>query len=134
MELAVDLGVGQFGQFMRQTMLMVKPGVLAPASDYWFSKKERKLPVKLEPRLRQDSVVIQLPAGFVVDEIPDPVTIESPYGAYHASWKTANDSVTFEQSLEVKETRATPAEYAKVKDFFDKVLAGESAPVILLKH
>ncbi len=134
MELAVDLGVGQFGQFMRQTMLMVKPGVLAPASEYWFSKKERKLPVKLEPRLRQDSVVIQLPAGFVVDEIPEPVTIESPYGVYHASWKIAGNSVTFEQSLEVKETRATPAEYAKVKDFFDKVLAGESAPVILLKH
>jgi Domain of Unknown Function with PDB structure (DUF3857)/Transglutaminase-like superfamily len=134
MELALDLGVGQFGQSMRQTMLVVKPGVLAPVSDYWFSKKERKLPVKLEPRLRKDSVAIQLPSGFVVDEIPDPVTIESPYGAYHASWKTADDSVTFEQSLEVKDTRAAPAEYPEVKDFFDKVLAGESAPVILLKH
>ncbi len=139
MELGVDLGVGQFGQFMQQKMLMVKPGVLAPDTDYVFSNMERKLPVRLESRLRQDSVVIQLPAGFVVDEIPEPVKIDSPYGVYHASWKTgdeknSNPSVTFEQSLEVKEVIATPAEYTKIKDFFDRVLGSQSAPVILLKH
>ncbi len=134
MELTVDLGVGQFGQFMQQKMLVLKPGVLAPDTDYMFSNKERKLPVRLESRLRQDSVVIQLPAGFAIDEIPDPIEIESPYGIYHASWKTNNSTVTFEQSLEIKETRAAPAEYAKVKDFFDRVLGGQSAPVVLLKH
>ena len=139
MELAVDLGVGQFGQFMQQKMLVVKPGVLAPDSDYVFSTKERKLPVKLESRLRQDSVVIQLPAGFAIDEIPDAIEVESPYGVYHASWKinggkSSNNSVTFEQSLEIKTTVAAPSDYAKVKDFFDKVLAGQSAPVVLLKQ
>jgi hypothetical protein len=134
MELAVDLGVGQFGQFMQQKMLVLKPGVLAPDTDYVFSNKERKLPVRLKSHLRQDSVVIQLPAGFAIDELPDPIEIESPYGVYRASWKTRDGSVTFEQSLEIKETLAAPAEYAKVKDFFDKVLGGQSEPVILLKH
>jgi hypothetical protein len=134
MDLAVDFGVGRFGQFMQEKMLVVKPGVLAPDADYIFSNKERKLPVRLESRLRHDSVVIQLPAGFAVDEIPDPIEIDSPYGVYHATWKTADGTVTFEQSLEIKTTLAPAAEYAKVKDFFDKVLAGETAPVILLKH
>jgi transglutaminase-like putative cysteine protease len=139
MDLAVDLGVSQFGQFMQQKMLILKPGVLTPDTDYVFSNKERKLPVRLESRLRQDSVVIQLPAGFAVDELPEPIEIDSPYGVYHASWKvssekTNNHSVTFEQSLEIKETLAAPGEYTKVKDFFDKVLGGQSAPVILLKH
>jgi hypothetical protein len=134
MELAVDLGVGQFGQFMQQKMLVLKPGVLAPDAEYVFSNKERKLPVRLESRLRQDSVVIQLPAGFSIDEIPDPIEIDSPYGVYRASWKIADQSVTFEQSLEIKDTLAAPNEYAKVKDFFDKVLGGQSAPVVLLKH
>jgi hypothetical protein len=134
MDLAVDLGVGQFGQLMQQKMLVLKPGVLAPDTDYVFSNQERKLPVRLESRLRHDSVVIQLPAGFAVDEVPDPIEIDSPYGVYHASWKTSDGSVTFEQSLEIKDTLAAAAEYAKVKDFFDKVLGGQSAPVILLKH
>jgi transglutaminase-like putative cysteine protease len=134
MELAVDVGVAQFGQFMQQKMLIVKPGALAPDSDYVFANKERKLPVKLESRLRQDSVAIQLPAGFAIDELPEPVEIDSPYGSYHASWKTGDGSVSFEQSLEIKETVAEPSEYAKVKDFFDRVQGGQIAPVVLLKH
>jgi hypothetical protein len=138
MELAVDLGVVRFGQIMQEKMLVLKPGVLAPDTDYVFSNQERKLPVRLESRLRQDSVVIQLPAGFAIDEIPEPIAIDSPYGVYHASWKTNseqnNQSVTFEQSLEIKQTLAAPADYAKVRDFFDKVLGGQGAPVILLKH
>jgi hypothetical protein len=104
-----------------------------------FSNKERKLPVRLESRLRRDSVVIQLPAGFAIDELPEPIEIDSPYGVYHASWKiggekASNSSVTFEQSLEIKDTLAAPGEYPKVKDFFDKVLGGQSAPVVLLKR
>jgi hypothetical protein len=134
MDLTVDIGVRQFGQFMQQKMLMVKPGVLAPAAEYIFANKERKLPVRLESGLRKDSVVIQLPDGFKVDEIPDPVEIVGPYGTYRASWKTADGKVTFEQSLEIKDALAAPPEYPKVKDFFDQVLAGQSAPVILLKQ
>ncbi|HTW66546.1 MAG TPA: DUF3857 domain-containing protein [Bryobacteraceae bacterium] len=134
MELAVDLGVGQFGQFMQQKMLIVKPGVLTPDTDYVFANKLRKLPVRLESRLRKDSVVIQLPPGFAVDEIPDPVKIESPYGVYRASWKASNGSVTFEQSLEIKQTLAAAPQYAQVKEFFDQVLGGQNEPVILLKH
>jgi len=134
MDLAVDVTVGKFGQIMQEKLLIVKPGVLTPDSDYSFANKERKLPVRLESRLRQDSVVLQLPPGFSVDEIPDPVSIESPYGVYHASWKSANGAVTFEQSLQVKDTLAAPSEYAKVKEFFDKVQGGQSAPVVLLKQ
>jgi hypothetical protein len=134
MELSLDVAVGQFGQFMREKMLVIKPGALAPDADYSFSNKERKLPVRLESRLRQDSVVLQLPGGFAIDEIPDPVEIESPYGVYKASWKSGDGSVTFNQSLEIKDILAAPSEYAKVKDFFDRVQGGQIAPVILLKH
>ncbi len=134
MDLSVDVAVGQFGQFMQQKMLVVKPGSLAPDAGYVFSNKERKLPIRLESRLLQDSVVLQLPAEFAIDEIPDPVEIESPYGTYQASWKAKNGSVTFEQSLEIKDTLAAPSEYSKVKDFFDRVQGGQSSPVVLLKH
>lgn len=134
MELAVEVAVGQFGQFMQQKMLVVKPGTLAPDTDYVFSNKERKLPVRLESRQRQDSVVLQLPPGFAVDELPDPVEIDSPYGAYRATWKTGQGSVTFQQSLQIKEIVAPASDYSKVKDFFDKVQGGQIAPVILLKQ
>jgi hypothetical protein len=66
--------------------------------------------------------------------MPDPLEVESSYGTYRASWKTSSDSVAFEQSLEVKDTIADATEYPRIKDFFDKVSAGQSAPVILSKR
>lgn len=134
MELAVDFGVRQFGQFMQGRMLVIKPGSLAPDPDYIFPNKARQLPVKLAARLRKDLVTIKLPDGFTVDEMPDRVEVESPYGTYRASWKTGNGSVTFEQLLEVKDTIADAAQYSRIKDFFDKASGGQSAPVVLLKR
>jgi len=132
LDLAVDFSVGQFGQTM-QKLLIVKPGTLVPDPEYVFTNKERKTPVKLESRLRKDSVTIGLPAGFAVDEIPDPIEVQSPYGSYRASWTSGNGIVTFEQSLEVKDTIAPVSEYSGVRSFFDKLSAAQSAAAVLVK-
>jgi hypothetical protein len=133
-ELAVNFGVLQFGQFMQGRMLLLKPGILVPDPDYIFANKERKLPVMLSGRSRKDVVTIKLPPGFVIDEMPDALEVESPYGKYRAAWKSSDGSIRFEQSLEVKDTFAEVQEYSRVKDFFDKVSAGQGAPVVLLKQ
>ena len=131
--MAVDFSVNQFGQFMQARMLVLSPGALLPAPDYIFPNKERKLPIKLSARSRKDSVIIKLPAGFTIDEMPEPIEIKSIYGTYHASWKGGNDAVTFQQSVEIKDAVAAVPEYAGIKSFFDKLSAGQSAAVVLLK-
>jgi transglutaminase-like putative cysteine protease len=133
-ELAVDFGVRQFGQSMQGRMLVIRPGGLVPIPDYTFPNQTRRLPVKLAGRLRKDRVTIKLPDGFGVDEMPDAAEVVSSYGTYRASWKTGNGNVTFEQVLEVKDTIADAGEYARIKDFFDKVSGGQAAPVVLLKR
>jgi hypothetical protein len=112
---------------------VLNPGALVPAPDYIFANKERKLPIKLSARSRKDSVTIKLPAGFTVDEMPEPMEIQSPYGTYRASWKSGNDAVTFQQSVEIKDGVLAVPEYGKIKEFFDKLAAGQSAAVVLLK-
>lgn len=133
LDMAVDFSVNQFGQFMQARMLVLNPGALVPAPDYIFANKERKLPIKLSARSRKDSVTIKLLAGFTVDEMPEPMEIQSPYGTYRASWKSGNDAVTFQQSVEIKDGVSAVPEYAKIKEFFDKLAAGQSAAVVLLK-
>jgi hypothetical protein len=134
MEIAVDFGIRQFGQLMQGRMLIFKPGLLVPDPDYTFPNKERQLPIKLTSHLRKDSVTVKLPPGFAVDEMPDRMAAESFYGTYRASWKASAGSVTFEQSLEVKDALAGAAEYSQIKDFFDRVAGGQSAAVVLLKR
>jgi hypothetical protein len=59
--------------------------------------------------------------------------VESLYGTYRATWKSVGQTIRFEQSLEIKDALAEVAAYPQVKDFFDKVSAGQSAPVVLVK-
>ncbi len=133
MDLAVDLSLTQFGQFMQDKMLLLRPGLLAPDPDYIFTTKQRKLPVRLSPLARKEFVAIQFPSGFAVDEMSEPAVLAGPYGAYAASWKNANGVLTFEQSLETKDVVAPASEYGKVKDFFDTVAGAQAATVVLLK-
>ena len=132
LRLPVDFGVTKFGQ-VQSRLLILKPGTLVPDPEYSFTNKERKLPVKLTAHVRKDSVTLKLPPGFGVDEIPDPVEIESPYGNYRASWKGSSEEVVFEQSVEIKDMVAPVAEYAQIRDFFDKVPGWQNAAVVLVK-
>ncbi len=134
LDLEVDFSARQFGQLLQERLLIVKPGALLPDQEYILAKKDRKLPVKLSARQRKDSVLLDLPAGFVVDELPDGVVLESPYGIYRASWKAAGEQVLFDQSLEVKAGAAPASEYGRVREFFDKVSASQASPVVLLKR
>jgi transglutaminase-like putative cysteine protease len=133
LELAIDLKVREFGQSMGK-LLMVRPGTLAPDHGYNLPRKPRKLPVKLAARVRHDRIELQLPAGFAVDERPEPVEFKGPYGSYRNSWKISPDRVVFEQFLEIQDVLAPASEYAAIRDFFEKLSAGQYSPVLLTRQ
>jgi hypothetical protein len=132
-DLTLDLKVAHLGQNMMGKMLVVKPGSLAPDHGYNFPKIERKQPIQLSAVMRTDKITLKLPEGYAIDEMPDPVNLTGPYGTYRASWKAEGGVVTMEQSLEVKAITGPAADYAKVRDFFDRVSGGQYAPVVLMK-
>lgn len=134
LELAVELGSDQFGQLMQGRLLVFKPGAIVSGGYYLFPAKERKLPVKLPAGVRKDSVTIKLPAGFKIDEMPEPVQLRSPYGAFQTRWSAKDGEVSFEQSLEVKDTLAPASDYARLREFFDAIAANQQAPVVLVKQ
>jgi hypothetical protein len=84
--------------------------------------------------VHKDSVEIALPPEFKVDEMPDPIKIETAYGAYVAEWKVKGNQLSFKQSLAVKETTAPASEYGKIRDFFERVNSGQHSAVVLLKQ
>jgi hypothetical protein len=130
----IDLSSEQFGQLMQDRLLVVHPGLLSNGGEYFFTTRQRTAPVKLEAGLRRDSVKIKVPAGFKVDELPAPARIDGPYGTLAASWKVDNGEILMEQTLEIKETLAPAADYAKVRDFFDKVAGAQAAPVVFIRQ
>jgi hypothetical protein len=134
LQLNMDIEVRQFGRFMQARMLMVSPGALVPETGYAFPAKPRKWPVRLSASVHRDSVEIAMPAEFKVDEMPDPIKIETPYGVYTAEWKVTGSKLSFKQSLEVKDTTAPATEYGKIREFFERVNSGQRSAVVLLKQ
>ena len=130
MQLSLDFTADHFSQIMPGLMI-VKPGALALGADYAFTPGERKLPVKLVADVYKDSVRIKLPASYKVDEIPDAVHLDSPYGTYRASWKADGADLVFEQFTEVRAALVPPAQYGELRAFFDKIGGSQVAPVVL---
>jgi hypothetical protein len=90
--------------------------------------------VKLYAGLRRDTVRIKVPAGFKVDEFPEPAKLQSPYGTLAASWKVENGEILMEQTLEIKDITAPAVEYPQVRDFFEKVAGAQAAPVVFIRQ
>jgi len=134
LSLNVDLAAERFAQIMQGRLFVVRAGLLSSGGDYIFSSKQRSSPVKLGADLRRDSIHIKLPAGFQLDELPQAVKLESPYGTLDAAWSVKDGEIVMTQSLEVREQVVQTSEYARVRDFFEQVAAAGSAPVVLVKQ
>jgi hypothetical protein len=130
----VDLTAERFGQMMQDRLLVVRPGSLASGGEYVFTSRKRSSPVKLEADLRHDSIKVKLPDGFKLDELPAPAKVESVYGSIQATWAVRDGEIVMEQTLEIRDMVAPAADFAKVRDFFDKVGGVEGAPVVLIRQ
>ena len=134
LNLALNLAADRFGQVMQGRLFVVRPGLLTSGGEYFFTSKQRTAPVKLEAGLRRDSIVIKLPDGFKLDEVPPPAKIQSPYGTLEASWIVKDGEIVMQETLEILETIVPAADYSKVRDFFDLVAGTHNAPVVLVRN
>jgi hypothetical protein len=130
----LDLAADRFGQLMQGKLFVVHPGLLTSGGEYFFAAAQRSAPIQLDSDLRHDSVRIKLPPGFRLDELPAPAKIESPYGTFGATWAVKDGEITLEETLEVRDTMAPAAEYAKVRDFFERVAGAHNAPVVFVRQ
>jgi transglutaminase-like putative cysteine protease len=134
LDVHTEYAAEQFAQSMQGRLLVMKPGTLIAGGHYFFPAEERKLPVVLHAAEWHGTVRLHLPDGFRVDETPDPVDIEGPYGVFKASWTPGENEIVLRQTLEIKSLTAPAGEYKAVRDFFEHVYGAESAPCVLVRR
>ena len=87
----------------------------------------------LDSNSMKETVTFNLPQGFIVDEMPDAVTLETPFGKYTTRYEAKDNKLIFTRSLVTTRTTVPVEKYNSVKDFYSKIMAAEQAPVVLLK-
>lgn len=131
--LNVEFSAQQYGQLMQGRLLVFKPAVVSRREGLSLTAANRKHPVVLRANAYSETVNVQLPSGFAVDEMPDAVKIDTPFGSYATSYEVKDNQLVFKRQLSQKATTIAPADYESVRKFFESIRAAENAPVVLAK-
>lgn len=132
--LNVEFSAKAYGQLMQDRLLVFKPAVVSRREGLTLTAPLRRHPVVLRANAYSETVKVQLPAGFAVDEVPDPVKLETPFGSYTTSYEVVGGDLVFKRQLSQKATTIPAAQYESVRKFYESIRAAENAPVVLARN
>ena len=131
--LNVEFSAPTYGQLMQGRLLVFKPAVVSRREGLALTASTRRHPVVLRANAYSETVRFQLPSGFTVDEVPDPVKIQTSFGSYVTSYEVKDNQLVFKRQLSQQATTISPADYEAVRKFFESIRAAENAPVVLAR-
>jgi hypothetical protein len=131
--LDVDFTAAGYGQLMQGRLLVFKPAIVSRREFLELNRATRKHAVVLESQAYTETVKVKLPAGFDVDELPDPVKIDVPFGTYSAAYEVKDGQLNFTRSFTQRAAIVPTEQYAQLRGFFERIRAAEQSPVVLAK-
>jgi hypothetical protein len=132
-DLDIHFAAPNYAQLMQGRLLVFKPAIVARSEFLLLNDSKRTLPVKLSSRAYKETVKVKLPPEFAVDELPDPVKLDTPFGQYSASYEVKEGQLLFSRSLSQNGMTVPVEQYAAARGFFERIRAAEQAPVVLAK-
>jgi transglutaminase-like putative cysteine protease len=119
-------------------LLVVRPRIVGAKGSYFLDilagkpGKPRQYPIQFGEATRQDDMFdITLPSGYVVDELPNPVKVESPYGLYQSETQVTGDTLHYKRTYEIKDILIPKSELSEAQSFFLKIATDERSSVVL---
>ncbi len=95
----------------------------------------RKYPIEVgHPGRWRDSFDITLPAGYVVDETPDPVDIDTDFASYHSSVSAKGNVLHYQREYVVKQVEIPPAQASDFRKLEGAIAFDEKGAVVLKKQ
>ncbi len=128
-----SIAADNFGKTMGP-LLMVRPRVLG--SEYLETDhKKRMAPIDLNETLQAtDDFDITLPAGYSVDEIPDPVKLDVGFASYESSSHVQANVLHYTRTYTVRQVSLPAEKYADVQKLAGVIAADEQSRAVLKKQ
>ena len=133
-DLEVEFQAPTYGQLMQGRLLIFKPAVVNRLRNSYLTDKERLYPVEFDADSFSEKAEIALPEGFEVDELPDPLNLDTSFGSYNTSYEVKEGKLFFKRKLVINRSMVPAKDYEVVRDFFRKIIDAEQSPVVLLKQ
>ena len=115
-------------------LLLVRPHVVGSLA-LPFDNKPRLYPIDLGATGHwRDSFDIAIPAGYIVDEIPDPVALDLDFASYHSSVSAKAKLLHYEREYVVREVQLPPDKAADFRRLESVILSDEKSAAVLKKQ
>ena len=112
-------------------LLLLRPAVLGRKASA-VAEKDRKYPVDLfVEALHTDSFEIELPPGYVVDDLPPAASAAYDFGRYSSETKLEQNVLHYKRSFETKKIVVPLDQVPDLKTFYRKIAADEGATAVL---
>ncbi|MGB8261131.1 MAG: hypothetical protein WCE75_12300, partial [Terracidiphilus sp.] len=115
-------------------LLLVRPRVVGTDAER-IDDKQRTVPIDLGASGKwHDSYTIALPAGWTVDETPDPTDIDTDFASYHSKFTASGGELRYEREYVVREVEIPAARVAEFRKLETAILADEKGTAVLKKQ
>ena len=81
-----------------------------------------------------DDYSIELPAGYAVDEIPDPVKLDLGFASYESSSNVKDNVLHYTRTYTVREVTLPADRYGDVQKLAGVIAADEQSSAVLKKQ
>jgi len=116
------------------TLLLVRPRIVGSDVEP-LNDNPRKYPIEFKALGEwKDSFDVRLPAGYSVDEVPDPVNLDVGFATYRSDVKVEGDTLRYSREYVLKKLDLAPAEYAELKKFEATINTDENRSAVLKKQ
>ena len=111
--------------------MLVRPRILGEKS-FAIERKPRQYPVVFERSSKEtDEYEIELPAGYVVDDLPDPVKVDVGFASYQSKIESSGNKIRYWREFIIRDLQVDVAHIGDLHKLEGQIGADENASVVL---
>jgi hypothetical protein len=115
-------------------LLLIRPRVVGSDAEN-LNDRPRTVPISFEGvGTWRDDFEVKIPAGYTVDDVPDPVNLDVGFATYHSEVKAEGGVLHYQREYVLKQVELDAQVYSKLRRLEAAIASDENSDAVLKKQ